>query len=110
MSKRFLAVFLALLLSSSLYACSESETSSAVPAQSPAENTVDETEVPAVEETEPAVKLEIPEEDNGGRDFHILVPTEKSYEFVTESTGESVNDAVFERSMKTEEHFNIKFS
>lgn len=52
---------------------------------------------------ETGLQLNIPTEDHGGQDFHILVPTEKAYEFVTESTGEVVNDAVFQRSQKTPE-------
>ncbi len=59
---------------------------------------------------ETGLQLNIPTEDHGGQDFHILVPTEKAYEFVTESTGEVVNDVVFQRSQKTEEHFGIRFS
>ena len=61
------------------------------------------------EETATEVALNIPKEDNGGRTFQMLVPTEKAYEFVEESTGETVNDAVYNRSLITEEHFNIKF-
>lgn len=80
-------------------------------------NTTAETETTSTEnhaettvDTESTYDLGIPEEDNNGRDFHILVPTEKAYEFAEEATGEVVNDAIYERSLATMEHFNIVFS
>ncbi len=82
------------------------------PAQSPDAGSpaAAEPQEQAVPDEETVIPLGIPEEDNGGRDFHMLVPTEKAYEFVTEATGEVVNDAILERSLKTEELFNVKFS
>ncbi len=103
MKKRIFALLLAALLLSSAVSCG-SDT---------AEETISEEAAETAAETVPGetgISLGIPEEDNGGRDFHVLVPIVKAYEFVTEATGEAVNDAIFERSLKTEEHFNIKFS
>ena len=111
--KKQTALFLALLLIASLStACSEKTTSSEVGEETvlpSAEQNPGEPETPA-EEEETVIPLGIPEEDNGGRDFHVLVPTEKAYEFVTESTGEVVNDAILGRSQKTEELFGLSFS
>ncbi len=106
MKKRLLAILLAALLLSAV-SCG-SDTADETSLASDQTDTVETAEVTVEEET--VVPLGIPEEDNGGRDFHVLVPTEKAYEFVTENTGEAVNDAMFERSLKTEEHFNIKFT
>ena len=111
--KKQTALFLALLLIASLFtACSEKTASPEVsedPVLPSAEQNPGEPETPA-EEEETVIPLGIPEEDNGGRDFHVLVPTEKAYEFVTESTGEVVNDAILGRSQKTEELFGLSFS
>lgn len=103
MKKRMILCLLAGLLVTSTVSCGgdTTETQPTVPS--------DQTETSAVE-TESTISLGIPEEDNEGRDFHILVPTEKAYEFATEATGEAVNDAVYNRTLATEEHFNIKFS
>lgn len=103
MKKRMILCLLAGLLVTSMVSCGgdTTETQSATPSE--------QTETSAVE-TESTISLGIPEEDNEGRDFHILVPTEKAYEFAIEATGEAVNDAVYNRTLATEEHFNIKFS
>lgn len=92
----------ALLLTSSV-SCSSSSTQET-------ESTLTPEVTESVVEEETVIPLGIPEEDNGGRTFKVLVPTEKEYEFVTKITGEAVNDAAFERSAEVEEHFNIKFS
>ncbi len=52
----------------------------------------------------------IPREDNGGREFNILVPAHMSYEFPAEENGEIVNDTLFARAMKVEDHFGIKLN
>ncbi|MBO5219149.1 MAG: hypothetical protein J6C52_06940 [Clostridia bacterium] len=49
----------------------------------------------------------IPKEDNGGKKFNILVPTHTEYEFPEEATGEIVNDTLFARAQKVEDHFGI---
>ena len=114
MKQRLTALILVLALLASLASCSaknpETEDQTQTSAGDSAEiQTADVSETPA-EPEETAIPLGIPEEDNGGRDFHMLVPNEKAYEFVTEATGEVVNDAIFERSNKTADLFNISFS
>lgn len=110
MKKRLPAFLVLLALILTLPSCAGRERTDE-PTQIPAADApaADAAQVPAPEE-ETVIPLGIPEEDNGGRDFHMLVPTEKAYEFVTEATGEIVNDAILERSLKTEELFNVKFS
>ena len=110
--KKSIALLLALLTAVlHLAACSEGgtlpETAGNAPAEAVPSASPEET---PVEPEETVIPLGIPAEDNGGRDFHMLVPTEKAYEFVTESTGEVVNDVILARSQKTEELFGISFS
>lgn len=109
MKKRITALFLSVLLCSSFISCSNQNADQAEKQPDSAEINVSQDDI-AVTEDEPEIQFGIPEEDNGGRDFHILVPTEKAYEFVTEVTGEVVNDSVYERSLKTEDYFKISFS
>ena len=110
--KKSIALLLALLTAVlPLAACSEGGTQPETAGNAPAEAVPSASpEETPVEPEETVIPLGIPAEDNGGRDFHMLVPTEKAYEFVTESTGEVVNDAILARSQKTEELFGISFS
>ena len=114
MKQRLTAFVLALMLLASLASCSaenpETEDQTQTPAGDSAEIPTVEVSETHAEPEETAIPLGIPPEDNGDRDFHMLVPNEKAYEFVTEATGEVVNDAIFERSNKTAELFKIKFS
>ena len=100
MSKRTLTLLIALSMTASICSCG---------GDSSPNGTTTGTETETTEAPETTLSLGIPEEDNGGRTFTILVPSEKSYEFVTESNGEIINDAMYDRSRKVEEHFNIKF-
>lgn len=110
MKKRPIAILVLLAFLLTLSSCAATNrTDETEQTDGPATPAEDNAQTPAGEE-ETVIPLGIPEEDNGGRDFHMLVPTEKAYEFVTEATGEVVNDAILERSLKTEELFNIKFS
>ncbi|MBE6613030.1 MAG: hypothetical protein E7632_11110 [Ruminococcaceae bacterium] len=52
----------------------------------------------------------IPPENNGGRTFNIIIPTHTEYEYPDEATGELVNDTLFERATKVEEHFGINLT
>ena len=106
MKKRALAFMAAFMLISQLIACAGESTDSTPSSQ----NTITTSNDTTAEPEETTVPLGIEPEDNGGRDFHILVPTEKNYESVTESNGEVVNDAMLVRSQKVEELLNIKFS
>lgn len=103
MKKRMILCLLACLLTTSMVSCGGGT------AETKSVSTETQSESLAAE-TESTITLGIPEEDYGGRDFHILVPIEKAYEFAEEATGEVVNDAIFNRSVATEEHFNITFS
>ena len=58
---------------------------------------------------ETGITLGIPKEDNGGKSFRMLIPSERAYEFPNDYIGDVVNDALYDRNMKTEEHFNIRF-
>ena len=100
MSKRTLTLLIALSMAASICSCGK---------DNPPSGTASDAQAETTEAPETTLSLGIPEEDNGGRTFTILVPTEKSYEFVTESNGEIVNDAMYNRSRKVEEHFNISF-
>lgn len=100
MKKRMILCLLACLLLATSCGDTTAET----------ETTSTENHAETTMDTESTYDLGIPEEDNAGRDFHILVPTEKAYEFAEEATGEVVNDAIYERSLATMEHFNIAFS
>ncbi len=59
-------------------------------------------------ETEAESPFKIPKEDNAGRTFSILVPTDSSFEFPTDTTGEVMNDTLHERNKKVEDHFGIR--
>lgn len=99
MKKRLSALTLALILAASAFSCGES-------ANDP-ENGDTSTTEPEVTTEESLFKL--PKEDNGDREFTILMPTAIGYEFPDESNGELVNDALFNRDQMVEEHFGIKF-
>ncbi|MCI8389025.1 MAG: extracellular solute-binding protein [Clostridiales bacterium] len=105
MKKRTITSILLLLMTASMFACGNGETPNDV-------DTNDESSGGgSIQDSESSgTALGIQPEDNGGRDFNILVPLEKSYEFVSESNGEIVNDKVYNRSKKVEELFNINFT
>ncbi len=100
MKKRLSALTLALILAASAFSCGES-------AKDPGNSDTLTTE-PEVTTEESLFKL--PKEDNGDREFTILMPTAIGYEFPDESNGELVNDALFNRDQMVEEHFGIKFN
>ena len=91
--KQIASMLIALSLLASLAACG-----------SDTPETSDSTGSSADETTEaPEVKY-----DFGGRDYRILCRTDRSYEFdIAESTGDIVDDAVWERNMKVEHEYNI---
>ncbi len=104
--KRIVCFWLALLLTAgSLWSCGDTEapeTSEISEAETTADLSAqaEETEAPAYT---PAV------EDFGGASFTILHPTERAYDIAEESTGELVNDAIFDRDMMIAEMYNIHF-
>ena len=83
MNKRIFSLFLAALLTMSIISCGASQNEDDTP--SPPDN-ISSLETEAAVETETENPLNIPKEDNNGRNFLILVPTEKAYEFVSKRT------------------------
>ena len=105
--KKLLAVLLTLSILFSLAACgagtdSPPEETSSAPVSS----------APGVEEeTEAETAPPVPEEDFGGVDFNVLAACEQWQDFyVSEQTGDVVNDAVYERNLWLEEYNNIKLT
>lgn len=99
MKRRIPALFLALTLTLPAFSCGSQESQT---------DNVTTTEAPDVTTEESLFKL--PKEDNGDREFTIIMPTNIEYEFPEESNGELVNDALYNRDRLVEDHFGIKFS
>ena len=116
MKKRLTALFLsAVLLCSSAVSCSQQtenaaadETTSA--AVTPAADTPEEAE-PAPEEPE-IVEDNLPAKDYGGFAFNIYTRSNTThYAFLAEElNGEVLNDAIYERNLKTADRFNVAFT
>lgn len=100
--KSITALLLVGILASAMLSCgTEDSKIETVTTDMPTEaiTTPEETEIP----------LGISQEDNGGKSFRMLIPSERAYEFPNDYIGDVVNDALYDRNLKTEEHFNIKF-
>ncbi len=55
--------------------------------------------------------LGFPKEDNGGKTFTILVAENRAYEYAVEETsGDVVNDAVYEKNRTVEDYLGIEFA
>jgi len=101
-----------LLILSALASCAEGgggdeETSGAVSAEAPASVTPAETE-PEPEETRPRHK--VPDSDFAGAAFTAAYPAWAGYVyyfFADEQTGDSMNDAIFERKLRVEDALNV---
>jgi len=52
----------------------------------------------------------LPDEDFGGAEFRMLVPTELDYEFAEEQTGDIVDDAEYARDRLIEERYNVNLA
>ncbi|MGN1346185.1 MAG: hypothetical protein ACI4V1_05335 [Eubacteriales bacterium] len=106
--KRFLALLLALLMAAGTVACSETGSEETAP-ESSAE--VGAAETPAAEEEETLPKPDLPAKDFDGYNYRIL-STDSTTQFIyaAESTGETVNDAVFDANSEVAEQFNITYS
>ncbi|MBQ3861680.1 MAG: hypothetical protein II779_14250, partial [Clostridia bacterium] len=108
--KKRLALFLALLLSSSAFACSQpggGGTDETAPAPS---NEGGEIETAA--ETDPPLTDDIPDTDFKGVDFIVLTSSTQTQHAITainEQTGDVLNDAMFDRTQAVAEKYNIKF-
>ena len=62
--------------------------------------------------TEPEITADLPEMDYGGADFNMCMRIGDAYALdfdVTELTGDTIDDAVFERNSRVAEQFNIRF-
>ena len=81
---------------------------------------VTETSNTAAAETEPetvdpiagrTLQDEVPELDFGGADFRSIVQESTPYDiYVAESTGDTLNDAIFNRNEAIQERFNVKIA
>ncbi len=100
MKKRTLIMLLIMLMTVSMYACGSDETPAVVP----------EADTVAVSEETEEELFKIQRENNDGRNFNMLVPTDYAYEYPTETVGEVMNDALYDRNLKAEEYFNIKIT
>lgn len=101
MKKRIFITLLAALLCLSAVSCS-----------TPAEQTGtdDTTADTTVETVETEVKPDLPEKDYEGYSYRILT-AESNLKYIhsTESTGEVINDAVYDANMMVADQFNIKY-
>ena len=91
--KRIISLLIAMSVIASLAACGSDVPETPDPSSTLADETTEAQEV---------------KYDFGGRDYRILCRTDRSYEFdIAESTGDIVDDAVWERNMKVENEYNI---
>jgi len=87
----------------SMAACGQAETIS------DAETTGDVQTETAAETEETRAMHEVPTLDFGGEEFKILYPQWQGYRFyffADEETGDAMNDAIFERTIRVEEYLN----
>lgn len=105
------ALLLATTLISHLAACRQSGSDEITQANTDTSTPTAETSVSADAETaqtEPANLFEqLPKTDYQGRRFSILQPSQQSYEFAVELTGDLVNDAVYTRDMTIEDTYGV---
>ena len=112
---RFVAFLLALLMTGSLLvSCGETAENSEenLPDSAVQSNSVTENPeaVPEEEETRPPLSLDVSTLDFGGEELVSAVYNWQgylSYFFADEYTGDSMNDAIYSRRIKTEEALNI---
>ncbi len=104
MGKRMWILLLAALL---LAGCGNTATTETTAEQGGTDTTAAETAAPA-EETR--VMHQVPEKDFEGANFHIAYPEWQGYRyyfFADEETGDGMNDAIFQRTIQTEEYLNV---
>ena len=94
------AMLLAILLALSASSCGGDAPAADTTAAPGADSTT-----PAV--TEPAYQL--PKADFGGREIRFFLGEERTRLHATEETGDTVNDAIYQRNRKVEELYNCKF-
>lgn len=103
---KLLLMAMLLSLTASMVACGETDTQTTT--KETTDNTVDTT-ITDTEETRTMHAL--PDTlDFGGEDFNMAYPLWQGYEhyfFADEATGDSMNDAIYDRKVKTEEFLNV---
>jgi len=120
MSKRFIALLLSLILSSSaMISCSESK-ENADETQAAGTDTTAQAADPSAENTEETKELtalelrqqipdDLPAVTFDGRSFKMGTDATKEYEIRSEElTGENTNDEVYERNIRIEDRFDTK--
>ena len=97
MKKQITSILCLSLLAAAMASCASDGT----------EPTVTETQTEA--QTETAEVIPLPEADYGGENIKILTAAEQwQYLYVSEQTGEAIDDAVFNRNRTVEERYNVK--
>ena len=105
MHKNYICTLLAAMLLISTVGCGGADTETV----SAGSETVPTTET--VVETEPERQPYIGKADYGGTDFHILSASHfKENYFADELTGDTMNDAVFERTTMTEDYLGVEIT
>ncbi len=107
---RFLASLLAVGTIAMSFAACASDSTSTDDTTSQGTTAAQDVETTEAVETTTALTNGLPEVDLNGIDFNILQRSEFVYEFGAESTGEVVNDAVYDRNLAVSERFNAKLN
>jgi len=103
-NRRLAALFLALCLMMPIAAGCGADT-----AETTADTAAAET-VPTEETEETRVMHKVPEQDFGGETFHSFALDWQGYcfyFFAEEATGDAMNDAIFDRTLRIEEYLNV---
>lgn len=104
--KKITSVLLLIAMLASMAACSNTDTIT----ETTADTTTDSVDTTAETEETRAMHA-IPEDsDYGGATFHIAYPEWQGYRyyfFADEATGDAMNDAIFTRTIQTEEYLNV---
>lgn len=102
---KFLLMAMLLSLTASMVACGETET------QTTTKETTGTVDTTGAETEETRTMHSLPDTlDFGGEDFDIIYLLWQGYEhyfFADEATGDSMNDAIYDRKIKTEEFLNV---
>ena len=105
--KRLFCILFAVLLAVPLAACGGANTNE--PAQTAAVQTTEAAVTEPEETGRAAVRDDLPDKDYKNATFTILDRTKYDDEFYSEEeTGEVMNDAIYNRNLKTEERFRVK--
>lgn len=107
MCKRITAALLLLAMLASMAACGNTEQT--VDTSADTNSVHNDTTAPETEETRPMHALS-EDLDFGGENFNIAYPDWQGYShyfFADEATGDAMNDAIYDRKIKTEEYLNV---